>query len=104
MPLQPADPVVARFVEALNSGDREAFSAVLTDDATMSDDGTERDLASWTEREIFDASGHLEVASQSDDGRSLVADYSNSTYGHMRTRWSFTVRGERISRFETGQA
>jgi hypothetical protein len=25
-------------------------------------------------------------------------------YGHMRTTWSFTVEGDRISRFETGQA
>ncbi|WP_329458995.1 nuclear transport factor 2 family protein [Streptomyces sp. NBC_01497] len=100
----PADPVVASFVTALNAGDRDAFRAVLTDDATMSDDGSERDLAAWTDREIFSSSGHLEVESQSDDGLSLVADYSNATYGHMRTRWSFTVRGERISRFETGQA
>jgi ketosteroid isomerase-like protein len=104
MTAEPADPVVATFVNALNAGDRDAFFAVLTDDATMSDDGTERDLEAWTAREIFSSSGHLEVESQSDDGRSFVANYSNETYGHMRTRWSFTVRGDRISRFETGQA
>jgi hypothetical protein len=56
------------------------------------------------DREIFSAEGHIEVESQSDDGRSLVARYSNSTWGQMRTAWSFTVDGERISRFETGQA
>jgi hypothetical protein len=104
MTAQPADPVVAAFVTALNAGDRDAFFAVLTDDATMSDDGSERDLADWTTKEIFSASGHLEIESQSRDGRSLVADYANETYGHMRTRWSFTVQGDRISRFETGQA
>ncbi len=46
----------------------------------------------------------MNVESQSDDGRSLVARYSNSTYGEMRTRWSFVVERDRISRFETGQA
>ncbi|MCF3962675.1 nuclear transport factor 2 family protein [Streptomyces fuscigenes] len=104
MSVQPADPVVARFVTALNAGDKEAFFALLTDDATMSDDGSERDLGEWTDREIFSSSGHMEVVSQSDGGRSFVADYSNATWGQMRTRWSFTVQGDRISRFETGQA
>jgi hypothetical protein len=38
------DPVVRQFVEAANAGDREAFFALLTPNASMSDDGTERDL------------------------------------------------------------
>ena len=45
-----------------------------------------------------------EVESASEDGRSLVASYSNRTSGSMRTRWAFTVTGDKISRFETGQA
>jgi hypothetical protein len=39
-----ADPVVRRLVEAVNAGDRDAFFGLLTEDATMSDDGSERDL------------------------------------------------------------
>jgi hypothetical protein len=46
----------------------------------------------------------MEVESQSDDGRSLVVGYTNSTYGTMRTDWKFTVEGDKIARFETGQA
>ena len=99
-----ADPVVRAFAKAINAGDRDAFFALLTPDATMSDDGSERDLVDWVEREIFSANGHIEVESQSDDGRSLVAQYSNSTWGAMRTAWRFTVDGERVARFETGQA
>jgi ketosteroid isomerase-like protein len=49
--VEPSNPVVKRFVDALNAGDREAFFAVLTPDATMSDDGSERGLREWTERE-----------------------------------------------------
>jgi hypothetical protein len=98
------DPAVAAFVTAVNAGDKDAFFAVLTEDATMSDDGTERDLAEWTEKEIFSSGGHMEVERVSPDGHTLEVTYSNSAWGSMRTRWTFTVTGDRISRFETGQA
>jgi hypothetical protein len=45
----------------------------------------------------------MEVESQSDDGRSLIASYTNSTWGAMRTAWKFVVEGDKMSRFETGQ-
>lgn len=100
-----SDRAVRAFVTAVNNHDREAFRAVLAPGATMADDGTERDLAEWTEREIFSSHGHLDVENESDGGRRLLARYSNDTWGEMRTRWSFTVDEEgRISHFETGQA
>jgi hypothetical protein len=102
--MEPSNPVVRRFVAALNAGDKEAFFDVLTPDATMSDDETERDLREWTDREIFSSNGRMEVESEADDGLSLIARYSNSTWGEMRTRWRFEVRGEHVARFETGQA
>jgi hypothetical protein len=46
----------------------------------------------------------MEVESESDDGRSLMIDVTNSTYGQIRTYWKFVVEGEQVSRFETGQA
>ncbi|WP_405551131.1 nuclear transport factor 2 family protein [Streptomyces sp. NBC_01171] len=104
MTAQLTDPAVAAFVDALNTGDRDAFFAALTPDATMSDDGTDRDLSVWTEKEIFTSNGHMHVESASSDGRTLTAVYTNSTWGSMRTRWTFTVTGGKISRFETGQA
>jgi hypothetical protein len=98
------DPAVRGLVETVNAGDRDAFFALLTEDATMSDDGSERNLEEWVDREIFSADGRMEVESQSDDGRSLVVNYANSTYGTMRTDWKFTVEGGKVARFETGQA
>jgi hypothetical protein len=83
---------------------RPAFFAVLTSDATMSDDGSERDLKEWTEREIFSSHGHMNVESEAADGQSLIAAYSNSTWGEMRTAWRFELSGDQIARFETGQA
>jgi hypothetical protein len=99
-----ADPVVRGFVEAVNAGDRDAFFALLTPDATMSDDGSERDLEEWVDREIFSSDGRMEVESQSEDGRSMIVNYTNATYGTMRTHWEFTIEGDKVSRFETGQA
>ena len=44
------EPAVQALIAAINAGDREAFFAVLTPDATMSDDGTDRNLADWADR------------------------------------------------------
>lgn len=98
------DPVVARLVDAINSGDADAFYGLLTDDASMSDDGSDRDLRQWVDAEIFGSDGRIDVQSVADGGRSFVAEYTNSRWGAMRTAWRFTVSGDRISRFETGQA
>ncbi|MEU8621942.1 nuclear transport factor 2 family protein [Streptomyces sp. NPDC048623] len=101
---QLADPVVRAFVTALNANDKDAFFGLLTPDATMSDDGTERNLRDWTEREIFSSNGRMEVEDESDGGRTLVATYTNDTWGSMRTAWRITVEGGKVARFETGQA
>ena len=44
------EPAVRVLIAAINAGDRAAFFAALTPDATMSDDGTDRDLAGWADR------------------------------------------------------
>ncbi|MET9026386.1 MULTISPECIES: nuclear transport factor 2 family protein [unclassified Nocardia] len=98
------DPTVQEFVDALNANDQDRFYAVLTDDATMSDDGVERNLAQWTEAEIFDSNARMQVESVGDDGTELVADYTNTRWGSMRTTWRFVLREGKVSRFETGQA
>ncbi len=36
---EPSNPVVHRLVAAINDGDRDAFLATLTPDATLTDDG-----------------------------------------------------------------
>ncbi|MFF2192606.1 nuclear transport factor 2 family protein [Streptomyces sp. NPDC058157] len=101
---QLSDPAVRAFVTAVNAGDRQAFGAALAPGATMSDDGSDRDVSDWADREIFSSNGHMDVESESDGGRALVADYRNDTWGAMRTAWRFSVEDGRVSRFETGQA
>jgi hypothetical protein len=99
-----SEPAVRALVNAINANDVAAFRAALTADATMSDDGTERDLDQWADSEIFGSHGHMDVESEADDGLSLVARYRNDTWGDMRTRWRFDVSDGKVSRFETGQA
>src|SRR5262249_53107582 len=99
-----ADPAVRAFVIAVNANDRAAVRAALATDATMSDDGTDRLLDEWLEREVFDTRGRMDVDSQSADGLDLVVFYTNEAWGQMKTRWRFTVHAGKVSRFETGQA
>ena len=98
------DPAVRALIAAINAGDQAAFFAALTPDATMSDDGTDRDVAQWVDREIFSVHGHLDVVSAHDGGRSLIAAFRNDTWGEMRVRCAFTVTNGKVSRLETGQA
>ncbi|MEU0940084.1 MULTISPECIES: nuclear transport factor 2 family protein [unclassified Embleya] len=99
-----SEPAVGAFVAAVNAHDKAAFDALLTPDATMSDDGSDRDLQDWADREIFSSNGHMDVVTESDGGRALVVGYRNDTWGEMRTAWRFTITPDgRISRFETGQ-
>jgi hypothetical protein len=104
MPTLPTDPTVRALVFAINDGDRSAFFDLLTPGATMSDDGSERDLDSWVDREIFSAGGRMVVESEEDGGRSLIARFTNDTWGEMRTAWRFTLEGGKVARFDTGQA
>ena len=96
--------VVAKLVTAINNGDRAAFLAQLTPDATLTDDGTERELSDWIDREIFTVNGHMTVEREEDQGLRLYARYRNNTWGAMSTVWRFQLSGDKISRIETGQA
>jgi ketosteroid isomerase-like protein len=104
MPADVTEPAIKALIDAINAGDRDAFFATLTPDATMSDDGSDRDLRQWADRELFASAGRMEVESATDGGRSLIAANTNATYGTMRTFWRFTLRDGKISRYETGQA
>ena len=83
--------------------DRDAFLAMLTPDATLTDVGHPRSLCDWIDREIFSANGHMSVEHEDEDGLYLLARYGNDTWGEMQTFWRFQVTGDKISRIDTGQ-
>ena len=98
------DPAVRAFVEALNANDPAAVLAALSENATMTDDGTARELGLWLDREAFNTHGRMDVRQQSPDGRDLLVSYTNDQWGTMSTRWRFEVADGRITHFDTGQA
>ena len=55
---EPSNPSCAGSVAAINDGDRDAFLATITPDATLADDGNPRSLRDWIDREIFSARSH----------------------------------------------
>ncbi len=102
--MTPSNSVIERLVSAINSGDRAGFLALLTPDAVLTDDGSQRHLNEWIDREIFTVNGHMTVDSEGEDGLLLNAHFRNDTWGEMQTFWRFRFRDEKISRIETGQA
>ncbi|MGD9989174.1 nuclear transport factor 2 family protein [Pseudonocardia sp.] len=103
-PTQLSVPVVADLIAAINRGDRDAFLATLTPDATLTDDGSPRELVDWVDREVFSSHGRVTVDREEDGGLRLFTRYRNDLWGEMSTFWRFRLTGDRISRIETGQA
>jgi len=101
---EPSNPVIAGLVAAINDGDRDAFLAALAPGAVLTDDGNQRTLTDWINREIFSVHGHLTVEREEEQGLCLRARYRNDTWGEMSTFWRFEVTGDKISRIDTGQA
>ena len=93
-----------RLVAAINDGNRDAFLAMLSPDATLTDDSSPRLLADSIDREIFSVHGHLTVEREEEQGLQLLARHRNDTWGEMSTLWRFQVAGGKISRIDTGQA
>ena len=101
---EPSNPVVRRLVAAINDSDRDTFLAMLTPNATLTDDGNPRSLRDWIDREIFSAHGHLTIEGEEEHGLHLLARYRNDTWGEMSTYWRFQMTGDKVSRIDTGQA
>jgi hypothetical protein len=80
---------VRRLVAAINGGDRDAFLATLTPDATLTDDGNPRSLTDWIDREIFSAHGHMTIEREEEHGLHLLARYRNDTWARPEptTNW-----------------
>lgn len=97
-------PVVRDLVTAINAGDRQGFLSLLTPDASLTDDGRDRVLTDWIDKEIFTVNGKMTVDHQERGGLRLLAHFRNDTWGDMSTFWQFALSGDKISRIETGQA
>ena len=95
---------VKAAVEALQSGNRKAWSALFEPDAELYDDGSPRSLKEFTR----DALGHERFTSidrVENNGLDLTGAFHSDEWGDFRTYFRFQLSpGRKIERLDIGQA
>ena len=98
------NPTVKAAIEALQKGDRSAWSALFEPDAKLYDDGSPRSLEKFTE----DALGHerfTSIESVDNNGLDLVGGFHSEQWGDFRTYFRFQLSASgKIKRLDIGQA
>ena len=98
------NPVVKAAIEALQKGDRKAWSALFESDAKLYDDGAPRSLEKFTR----DALGHERFTSidrVENNGLDLTGEFHSEQWGDFRTYFRFQLSpAGKIKRLDIGQA
>lgn len=98
------NPTVKNAIEALQRGDRHAWSALFEPDATLYDDGRPRSLPKFTE----DALGHERFTSierVENNGLDITGAFHSDQWGDFRTYFRFHLSpAGKIKRLDIGQA
>ncbi len=98
------NPTVKAAIEALQKGDRKAWSALFEPDAKLYDDGAPRSLEKFTR----DALGHERFTSidhVENNGLDLVGAFRSDQWGDFRTFFKFQLSASgKIKRLDIGQA
>lgn len=93
---------VASFVAAVNRHDEAAFLGAFTEDGSVDDWGrvfTGREaIKGWSDVEFLGARGTLTPEAVTEDGDTVtvVGDWA-STHANGRSRFTFTVAGDKIA-------
>jgi len=99
-----ANATVKAAIEALQKGDRSAWSALFEPDAKLYDDGEPRSLQKFTD----DALGHERFTSierVENHGLDVVGAFHSDTWGDFRTYFRFQLSpAGKIKRLDIGQA
>lgn len=95
---------VRSAIEALQRGDKDAWSALFEPGATLYDDGEPRSLAEFTR----DAVGHerfTQIDEVTNAGLDLVGQLHTERWGDFRTYFRFHLGSSgKIARLDIGQA
>jgi hypothetical protein len=96
--------VVKAAIEALQKGDKKAWSALFEPDAELYDDGNPRNLNDFTR----DALGHERFTSidrVENSGLDLTGGFHSDQWGDFQTYFRFRLSyAGKIHRFDIGQA
>jgi len=98
------NPTVKAAIDALQSADRAAWSALFERDAKLYDDGSPRSLEKFTD----DAMGHERFTSierVEKDGLEIVGGFHSDRWGDFKTYFRFQLSPSgKIKRLDIGQA
>ena len=98
------NPTVKAAIEALQKGDRAAWSTLFELDATLYDDGSPRPLQKFTD----DALGHerfTAIERVENHGLDVIGAFHSDTWGDFRTYFRFQLSpAGKIKRLDIGQA
>lgn len=98
------NPTVKAAIEALQSGDRTAWSALFENDATLYDDGSPRSLEEFT-KEALEHERFTSIDSVENDGLDLIGGFHSDQWGDFRTYFRFQLSSSgKIKRLDIGQA
>jgi hypothetical protein len=100
------NPIVRDAIRALNARDRHGWLSLFANGATMTDDGSERNLVEWSDREFFeDSRASITVINHTEDeGRTLYAQLHSDRWGDFETYMKFEIDdANRITRLDVGQ-
>ena len=105
-PMTTIHPTVNAALNAMKNGDAAAWHALFAENATLSDDGNERNPTDWAASELFGkGQGRItSVDKVEDNGSTLLAQFHSAQWGDFKTSWKFTVTDGKITRLEVGQA
>jgi len=95
---------VKAAIEALQSGDRHAWSALFEPDAELYDDGEPRSLAAFT-REAIGHERFTSIDRVRNHGLHLVGAFHSDRWGDFRTYFRFRLSASgKIQRLDIGQS
>ncbi|WP_420594194.1 hypothetical protein [Deinococcus sp.] len=96
-------PTVRAAIEALQSGDHSAWTALFTPDAQLYDDGQPRDLAAFSQGAL----GHerfTSIDAVKNGGLDLSGHFHSDQWGDFETYFQFHLSGDgKIERLDIGQ-
>jgi hypothetical protein len=97
-------PVIEAAINALQTGDKTAWQVLFAPDAKLFDDGSPRDLITFTN----EALGHehfTRIESVSNAGLSVVGRFHSDQWGDFRAYFNFHLSPSgKIARLDIGQA
>jgi hypothetical protein len=98
------NPTVKAAIEALQKGDRTAWSALFEPDARFYDDGAPRSLEKFT-REALGRERFTSIDRVENNGLDLVGAFHSEQWGDFRTYFKFQLTPSgKIKRLDIGQA